>query len=364
MAHDVFVSYSSRDATTALAVVNALESAGVRCWIAPRDVKAGDVWAQAIVNAIGGARVMIVVFSSHSNRSPHVVNEVDAAIRKGSIVIPFRIENVVPDGAMEYHLRTRHWLDALTPDLDRHIKELVGTVASVLGQPATPVAGTEFGAFAPAPPAPPRPAPEPRKESPAKSPASKSRPQIQTTDSAFHVKLPKPTFRLTGTKVAVAVAIALLVGVSLIAGSRLFGGGDVIGVEFEAREQNAGNEFRSRIRTHEIRFYEAGRDRSNRNYGRSFAAAQARYIYTELGLRLDPPQRYVSLPVNCTIFNEAGGVTGSFALANRIEPNASQWYNSYGWGNQSSGSWKAGKYRVDCRYGDKLIARSAFTILN
>src|SRR5262245_34596923 len=69
MAHDVFVSYSSRDTTTALAVVNALESNGVRCWIAPRDVRAGDVWAQALVDAIGSARILIVVFSSHSNRS-------------------------------------------------------------------------------------------------------------------------------------------------------------------------------------------------------------------------------------------------------------------------------------------------------
>lgn len=54
MAHDVFVSYSSQDQPTALAVVNALESNGIRCWMAPRDIRAGDVWAQAIVEAITG----------------------------------------------------------------------------------------------------------------------------------------------------------------------------------------------------------------------------------------------------------------------------------------------------------------------
>ncbi len=36
MSFDVFISYSSIDKTTADAACNALESAGIRCWIAPR----------------------------------------------------------------------------------------------------------------------------------------------------------------------------------------------------------------------------------------------------------------------------------------------------------------------------------------
>ena len=174
MAHDVFISYSSQDQPTALAVVNALESNGVRCWMAPRDIRAGDVWAQAIVEAITGARALVLVFSASANRSGHVVNEVDAAIRKGAIVVPFRIENVMPDGAMEFHLRTRHWLDALTPDMGHHVAELVATIKALLGRPAVAVPQTEFG----------------MKSAPA--PAVKSRPTMETTDSGFHFKLPKP----------------------------------------------------------------------------------------------------------------------------------------------------------------------------
>jgi hypothetical protein len=52
MAHDVFISYSSRDKPTADAVCAALESHGIRCWIAPRDVLPGMEWGEAIVNAI------------------------------------------------------------------------------------------------------------------------------------------------------------------------------------------------------------------------------------------------------------------------------------------------------------------------
>src|SRR5262249_10376790 len=150
MAHDVFVSYSSRDNQVALAVVKALETNGIRCWIAPRDIKGGDVWAQAIVDAIGAAKVLILVFSSHANRSTHLVNEVDSAIRKGVTPIAFRIEEVMPEGALEYHLRTRHWMEALSPDLDRHLADLVATVRQVLQMaPAVPAPGTEYGTFGP-----------------------------------------------------------------------------------------------------------------------------------------------------------------------------------------------------------------------
>ena len=137
MAHDVFISYSSNDQQAALAVLHGLESAGIRCWMAPRDIRSGAIWAQAIMDGIAGSRVLVVVFSTSANRSSHVLAEVDAAVRKGAVIVPFRIENVMPEGAMEYHLRARHWLDALTPDLEMHVDRLAEQVAAIIapGQP-------------------------------------------------------------------------------------------------------------------------------------------------------------------------------------------------------------------------------------
>src|ERR1700688_4333127 len=51
----VFVSYASRDVAVADAVVAALERHGVGCWIAPRDVKGGALYADAIVRSISDA---------------------------------------------------------------------------------------------------------------------------------------------------------------------------------------------------------------------------------------------------------------------------------------------------------------------
>lgn len=75
MAHDVFVSYSSKDKAVADAVCAKLESQKVRCWIAPRDVPAGQTWAAAIVNAIRTSRALVLVLSAGSNNSAQVVRE-------------------------------------------------------------------------------------------------------------------------------------------------------------------------------------------------------------------------------------------------------------------------------------------------
>jgi hypothetical protein len=53
----VFLSYASPDATIAQTIVESLETQGLRCWIAPRDVRPGTQYADAIVRAINEARL-------------------------------------------------------------------------------------------------------------------------------------------------------------------------------------------------------------------------------------------------------------------------------------------------------------------
>jgi hypothetical protein len=132
MAHELFVSYASKDKLIADAICAELEAQGVRCWIAPRDVKPGTKWPNVIVNAIKTCKVMVLVFSSNSNRSQQVAKEVDCAINHEKIIIPFRIEDIEPTGSMEYYLGDVHWLDALTPPVESHINTLSKNVHSIL----------------------------------------------------------------------------------------------------------------------------------------------------------------------------------------------------------------------------------------
>jgi hypothetical protein len=63
---DAFISYASRHTAVANSLVEALERAGVACWIAPRDVRAGALYADAIVRAIGSAKAFLLALSESS----------------------------------------------------------------------------------------------------------------------------------------------------------------------------------------------------------------------------------------------------------------------------------------------------------
>jgi hypothetical protein len=132
VAHDVFVSYSSKDKPTADAVCATLEGAGIRCWIAPRDIAPGADWSASIVTAIERARVMVLVFSAHANDSQQIKREVERAVHKGVAVIPLRINDVMPAGSLEYFLSTPHWLDAFSPPLERHLQYLAAVISQII----------------------------------------------------------------------------------------------------------------------------------------------------------------------------------------------------------------------------------------
>ena len=141
MAHDVFLSYSAADREAALAVLEGLEGNGIRCWIAPRDIPAGAEYGQEIVEAVRACRVFVVVFSASANTSPHVRREVERAVSAGRVIVPFRIEDVAPTGAMEYALGNTHWLDALTAPLAPHVATLVATLRRLTGPAVSRAAG-------------------------------------------------------------------------------------------------------------------------------------------------------------------------------------------------------------------------------
>ena len=131
MAAEVFISYSSKDRTIANMVCALLEERGHRCWIAPRDILPGTEWGEAIITGLKDARVFVLVFSQHANTSPQILREVERAVHLGLPIIPFRIEDVVPERSLEYFMSVPHWLDALSPPVEDHILRL-GDVVSQL----------------------------------------------------------------------------------------------------------------------------------------------------------------------------------------------------------------------------------------
>jgi hypothetical protein len=343
VAHDVFISYSNADQPAALAVLHGLEAVGIRCWMAPRDIAPGAIWAQSIIEGINGCHLMVVVFSEHANRSSHVINEVDAAVRKGAIIVPLRIQDVMPDGAMEYHLRTRHWLDALTPDLENHTAQLAEQIKLLLA--------TQTGGPLPTPP--PRPMPPdlpPRRQAPPQPPAPIP-PQ--------HRPIPR------GRLYAAAAVLVAVVATALIYSSRERPVGDVV---FTIRENSGSgaNQASLVVTTGTLRFFESGDPmppNNQRQYGTTFSSGSARLIYPEVKLTSEAPGRVVSVPISCAIFGAGGAVSGAVVINGQIQPTWTETYNAHGYGNASGGSWKPGHYRADCRYGTRLINRDWFDVV-
>lgn len=132
MEFDVFISYANQDKVTADAACAQLEADGIRCWIAPRDVPPGAEWAGAIVDAIDQCRAMVLIFSSNANGSKQIRREVQRAFDREVPVLPFRIENIVPEKSLAYYMGPVHWLDALTTPLEHHLQKLAASVQALV----------------------------------------------------------------------------------------------------------------------------------------------------------------------------------------------------------------------------------------
>ena len=137
MGHQVFISHAASNKVVADAMLEKLEEAGIRCWIAPRDIRPGDSWGGAIVRAIEASQILIVILSQKSNASHQVLREVERAVQKDVVLLPFRIEEVVPSEDLEYFLSTTHWQDAFAGDFERHLDDLVESARTIIAQRAS-----------------------------------------------------------------------------------------------------------------------------------------------------------------------------------------------------------------------------------
>jgi hypothetical protein len=145
MTHDVFVSYSSKNKQAAESVVSELEKAGIRCWIAPRDVLPGTPYGESIVNAIQGCQIFVLILSVASNQSRQILREVDRASSQDVDILPFLIEEMEPSGSMAYYLGPEQWLEAVSPPLEDHVERLAEIVHHLLGNEE---ASSDAGALA------------------------------------------------------------------------------------------------------------------------------------------------------------------------------------------------------------------------
>lgn len=136
----VFISYASQDALVANAIVEALEHDGIRCWIAPRDVKPGAQYAEAIVRAINEAKAVVLVMSASAGGSSHVGKEIERASSKRKAIIAFRVDAAPLNHALEYFLSESQWIDVKALEMPAalaKLREAVGYAPEASSQVST-----------------------------------------------------------------------------------------------------------------------------------------------------------------------------------------------------------------------------------
>lgn len=123
---DIFISYRRTDRRSAELLAKSLGEHGVSAWydgmIAP-----GADWRADIIENIKMARVLVILFSHAANDSQELAKELSAADQSQTLIVPVRIQNVVPTGAYQYELAVRNWFDAFenpAGQLDHFAREM------------------------------------------------------------------------------------------------------------------------------------------------------------------------------------------------------------------------------------------------
>ncbi len=92
--YDVFISHkTTEDGAIANRLVACLESRGLKCWIAPRDIPASKNYASAIVDGIERSSVFLMLFSRYANESKDIVREVHQASSFQIPILTVRLDN-------------------------------------------------------------------------------------------------------------------------------------------------------------------------------------------------------------------------------------------------------------------------------
>src|SRR5688500_94203 len=74
--YSAFISHASEDFERADEVRASLEERGFRCYIAPRDLRAGHDYLEELVRGITHSRCLVLLLSDAANKSPMVAKEV------------------------------------------------------------------------------------------------------------------------------------------------------------------------------------------------------------------------------------------------------------------------------------------------
>jgi hypothetical protein len=146
MSGHVFISYGSENVDEANALCAFIEARGAKVWIAPRDVRPGLDYSEALQAAIESCLAFVVLVTDMANKSPYVRAETEMAFSNAKPIFPVRMSDIKPAAGLAFFLKIRHWTDAFgqgrEASLDRlaaELQTLSGVAPTAEAAPTLPV---------------------------------------------------------------------------------------------------------------------------------------------------------------------------------------------------------------------------------
>ncbi len=133
----VFLSHASEDEAVTRTVLKALEASELPCWFSPRDSRAGEEYGPMLVAAMERARVCVVIFSRHTERSSNVHSEIVCADNAHIPIILFPVDDARPSPeGLGYFLNRFSWLGGSDEPSPAQMEALVSNVRRSFHQEA------------------------------------------------------------------------------------------------------------------------------------------------------------------------------------------------------------------------------------
>jgi hypothetical protein len=132
MAHDVFISHAHKDINIAKAICEKLESAQIKCWVAERNISAGEDWTVATRKAIGSSRAVVLLLSENANAATHLERDIAHAFYTNRTILPVRLTETPPSRDFLFYLGNVRWLDASKEPVEQSLDTLVASVKDML----------------------------------------------------------------------------------------------------------------------------------------------------------------------------------------------------------------------------------------
>ncbi|MBR3569796.1 MAG: leucine-rich repeat protein [Oscillibacter sp.] len=135
---DVFISYHEKSSGDLVKqIADTLESEGISCWYAKRDLPPGGKFADYIPKEIRSCKVFLLVLNENSNHSEHVKSETNLAFRRVNkqeqiTLVPFKVDNCVLDDDVDYYLSRFNIITDGNPTDKQSIRNLTEQISHIL----------------------------------------------------------------------------------------------------------------------------------------------------------------------------------------------------------------------------------------